>query len=283
MSVPSEPLFLFVNYFDAHHNYIPAASTGAETIARYDGVQSGRIHDWVTRPDELANRLTEADLAHLKKLYAAEVSYTDAQVGRLLQAWNEIRGGANTIVIVFGDHGEQFLEHGGLTHSSLHKEVVHVPLIVAGNAIPTEERRELVSLIDLLPTLLGRLHLPSHEAVQGVDLFADRFGGGIQTGRYVYAEVALPQATSAAVIGEDFKLIRDELGSGTYLYSRINDPYENCNLSSRLPLVRDRMEAMLTEGLPSGGDTEEGAAEIAAAVSDNSEEREKLRGLGYVR
>ena len=63
---------------------------------------------------------------------------------------------ADTLLVITSDHGEEFLEHGGVLHGRTHyQEVLHIPMILRGPSIPAGERiRTPVSLVDLVPTLL---------------------------------------------------------------------------------------------------------------------------------
>ena len=65
--------------------------------------------------------------------YDAEIAYTDAQVGRLLDALEPTAASTDTLVVVVGDHGEMLGEHGEQTHGFfIYEAATHIPLIVAG-------------------------------------------------------------------------------------------------------------------------------------------------------
>jgi len=81
----------------------------------------------------------------------------------------------HTIVAVVADHGEEFLEHGGLSHArTLYDEILRVPwiLYVPGRAPDTVDQP--VSLVDLAPTLLELLKLPRDARMQGVSALEAR-------------------------------------------------------------------------------------------------------------
>ncbi len=72
---------------------------------------------------------------------------------------------------ITSDHGEQFMEHGGVLHADLYQELPHVPLIIAGGRFPGGLRIQTpVSLIDLAPTALDILGLPALRQFQGQSL-----------------------------------------------------------------------------------------------------------------
>jgi arylsulfatase A-like enzyme len=85
-------------------------------------------------------------------------------------------------VVLAADHGEAFFEHGRFVHSlDLHREVLHVPLVIKWPRSVSGFRsvvEEPVSLLDLLPTLVDGLSLPgAEEGFQGRSLLPVVFGG----------------------------------------------------------------------------------------------------------
>jgi len=108
--------------------------------------------------------------------YRNAVHFADSVVGRMLEAL-ERRGILDeTIVVVTGDHGEEFFEHGYFGHTSNFTAVqTHVPLVIGGPGIPPGVERRPTSHVDLAPTLLELLGAdPSVRAKwsQGEDLLA---------------------------------------------------------------------------------------------------------------
>ncbi|MCP4804952.1 MAG: sulfatase-like hydrolase/transferase [Proteobacteria bacterium] len=100
--------------------------------------------------------------------YDAELTYLDAELGRLLKALPD-----DALVVVAGDHGESFGEGGEDAHGLLVTDgVLRIPLLVAGPDIPVGVESRAVSLADIAPTICRLRGLPAGE-VDGVDLFAD--------------------------------------------------------------------------------------------------------------
>jgi len=111
-------------------------------------------------PDPLNRRLLHG--------YAACVSYTDANLGRLLEALDESGAAENTIVVLWGDHGWKLGDHSSWCKHTNFEVDTRVPLLmrVPGKAAG-HESEALVELVDLYPTLceLAGLPIPGH--VQG--------------------------------------------------------------------------------------------------------------------
>jgi hypothetical protein len=115
------PFFAFLNYMDAHEPYLPP-----EPFTRLFSDKRPRS---AFVEDE--DRYTPEELADLMAAYDGGIAYVDHEIGRVLEDLERRGKLANTIVVVTSDHGEEFGEHGYVSHSnSLHIQGIHVPLIV---------------------------------------------------------------------------------------------------------------------------------------------------------
>ena len=160
------PYFAYVHLLDPHGPYEPAAADReAFTDPDYSGRISGRIEDFA-KVSRLAAK--PAELAQFIGLYDGEVRGTDRALGEFFDALDRAGRLANTHVLVTADHGEEFLEHGGTGHGrKLFEESIHIPLLWLGPELPRGRRvLEVGGLVDILPTLLDVLGIPS----SGLDL-----------------------------------------------------------------------------------------------------------------
>ena len=126
--------------------------------------------------------LTREHLLRLYDLYDGDVRYTDEQIGRLLEQLDQSGLAQETIVAVIADHGQALGQHDWLEHGRIRGEDIHVPLIVRfpGEQIAQPRVIErVVSTVDLLPTLLARLSLPTRaeflRQASGADALAAEF------------------------------------------------------------------------------------------------------------
>jgi arylsulfatase A-like enzyme len=107
------------------------------------------------------------------------------QVVRLIDALGT--EAASTLVVVAGDHGEAFGEHGEISHSVfVYDTTLRVPLVVAGPGIPPAVIHQAVGLVDLAPTMLGRLGTARFDS-DGIDL-GMALAGQEPPARDLYAE-----------------------------------------------------------------------------------------------
>jgi tetratricopeptide (TPR) repeat protein len=118
----SDPLFLWVHYYDPHEPYQPPEPY----LSRY--------------PDDP---------------YQGEVAYMDQQLGRLVMAFETQFPGRPLKIIVVGDHGEGLGEHGETLHGNLlYQGTMRVPLIIAGSGIAAGTSDQAVSVTQVFDTVL---------------------------------------------------------------------------------------------------------------------------------
>src|SRR5207249_5016948 len=88
------------------------------------------------------------------------IRFWDAELERLLDGLAALGVRDSTIVVVTADHGEEFQEHGKLTHGpDLYDELLHVPLVVVGPGVSPGRVPEQVQGIDVFPTVPALLGL----------------------------------------------------------------------------------------------------------------------------
>jgi len=116
------------------------------------------------------------DGSHFKKIrkYDTEIGYDDHYIGQLIKKIKEFGLYDDSLIIFMADHGESFGEHDYFTHGrKLYNSCLHVPLIVKlpGNENADAMIERNVSLLDIAPTILSQLGIPTPEDMEGEDLF----------------------------------------------------------------------------------------------------------------
>ena len=113
------------------------------------------------------------DMPRIFNRYINSVHHLDQQLGRVLDELESSGQLDNTLVVITGDHGEEFMEHGRWGHNSeFHDEQVHVPLVIAGPGIDPAVINLPTSHLDVAPTVMRRLGVtsPSSDYAVGVPL-----------------------------------------------------------------------------------------------------------------
>lgn len=160
----------------------------------------------------------------LKAYYFASVSYLDAQVGRILQALDECGLRDDTTIIVAADHGELLGDYGSFGKRSFLDPSARIPFIVNGRGFETERKGEVVSLLDVYPTVLeiAGIEGPPRDGAPLQNLPSDR----AFFGQYQEGELGL-----YAVITDRWKYIWSAFDKREYLLDRVRDPDETMNLA----------------------------------------------------
>ncbi|WP_372015823.1 sulfatase [Pseudoxanthomonas sp. 10H] len=109
-------------------------------------------------PYQELGKAAAADDAGQRQAYLNVLEYTDQVLQRIIDAIEASGEAGNTVLVVTGDHGESFGEHGPRQHDSVpFEEVTRVPLLVRDgrDRLPTGTDDALRQHLDLLPTLVG--------------------------------------------------------------------------------------------------------------------------------
>ncbi|HVP56463.1 MAG TPA: sulfatase [bacterium] len=198
--------------------------------------------------------LTDADLKHVKALYDCQIMSADAALGTLvdsLKTWGLLK---RSMIIVFADHGEEFLEHGSIDHGqTVYEETIRVPLVIYCPSLVSRAKRipEQVGLIDLAPTILDILGYPKPAEFEGrslAPLFSSHFKASPDSirpcglpYRYLVAESIARRSEKKALRCPPWKLIFDPVFGGVELYDISKDPHETNNLIDTRPEVAARL------------------------------------------
>ena len=128
--------------------------------------------------------------------YVGEIAFVDSELSRLGRFLDENNLSENSLLVIAGDHGESLGEHGESSHGFfIYQEAIHVPLIFVtpfsrfkGLSAPA-----VVSLIDVMPTVLEMTGLPVPAEVQGESLVPFFFRPEDDPERYAYSETYYPR------------------------------------------------------------------------------------------
>ncbi len=240
-------------------------------------------------------------------LYDAAIAFVDRQIGRVqeqLESWDLAR---NTVVTVFSDHGEEFLDHEafsrrwdhdprgihGIGHGhSMFQELLRVPWLAWGPNVPAGVRsREAVSLCDFAPTVCDWLGVaplplpaPAVPAPVGPALVGrsqGRQGSSLEPADRLLLSEALAYGPDLVALRRGrWKLVAHRQGQVLALFDLLGSPEEMIDLAGANPEVVQR----LLDDLKTWRDSGQGAAgEAEGGNWDDMEDtvRQRLKDLGY--
>jgi arylsulfatase A-like enzyme/cytochrome c-type biogenesis protein CcmH/NrfG len=218
--------------------------------------------------------------------YDGEIAFADEQVGRLLRFLKEKGIYRNTIIVLCGDHGESLGEHGEKTHGFfIYNATMHVPLIIR---LPENAAARVVadpvSLVDLMPTVLGAVGLEVPSQVQGRSLLSDLRevrDPDDQSGRdrVLYGETFLPRLhfNWSELRGSENTKYHFIDAPRPELYDLAKDPGEVHNLFAEKKAVSEEMRAKLAGMIRDYS----AGKELAEKTGLDPDLMERLKALGY--
>lgn len=173
--------------------------------------------------------------------YLNAVRSTDSIIAQLMLSLDELNIADNTIVVITGDHGEAFGEHGQLAHGfTTYNEELHIPLMLVNPKLFPHGIRNasLGRQIDIAPTLLGLLGYDKPQSWQGTNLL------GAHPAKRAYL-FSYSGDFSLGLVEGDFKYIHDFDQNRDELYDLSKDPEETRDLSAepeyKEMVARDRL------------------------------------------
>jgi arylsulfatase A-like enzyme len=191
--------FLWVHYYDPHLSYEPHPEVPSFGDARMD-------------------------------LYDGEIRFTDLHLGRLLAHLRDIGLWDRTAIVLTGDHGEGFGEHGITEHGyDLYTAQTKVPFIVRVPGLPPRRIRAPAGHVDIAPTLVNLARGRAEPSFIGRSLVPDLVGppAADTDTRAVFQEVTSERGKKRALVTTRRHLIWNETPSGTTeCYDRTTDPAE---------------------------------------------------------
>ncbi|OUS68327.1 arylsulfatase [Paenibacillus sp. MY03] len=256
----NDPFFLFLSFLEPHHqNHRDDYPAPESEVGKY-------VSAWT--PPDLASLVGTAP-QHLPGYYGM-VKRLDEALGRVMDALRSLSLEEETIIVFTSDHGSHFKTRNNEYKRSCHDSSIRVPAAIGGGPFSRGGRiPELVSLVDLPPTLLDAcgLGVPAH--MQGRSVMPLLRGGGVANWpSEVFVQISESQVGRAirthrwkyAVTAPQAHPQRDE-GAGRYLetelYDLYADPYELNNLAGLESHrgVADRLRDALLRRMAEAGET----------------------------
>ncbi len=191
----------------------------------------------------------EATVRKVRRIYFAMCAEADAMVGAVYDAMERLGLGDSTYFVFSSDHGELALEHQQYYKMSLYEGSVRVPMCMTGPSIPAGgESENLVSTIDLCPTLMAMAGLPARVDCDGENLLPLATGETTESRNSAYACFTGTSMNTAAFMlrRERWKYIA-HVGHPSQLFDIEADPRELEDLSTVRPEVAARLDGELRQ------------------------------------
>lgn len=299
---PEKPFFIYYHELDPHAAFTPRPPFDRQ----YADPQYESGIDPIPYTQGMINRrsfeVDAADIAYMQSQYKGEIGFMDGLLAWFIEKLEREGMRENTLLIFLSDHGEEFMEHGMLSHGpTLYDEVLRVPLVMSLPGVFPKGKRIAsdVELNDIAATIADLVGVPVPSSSRGRSMLPlviapEDF---IEDNRQLFARLHRPLFTLDSVRSGRWKLIRrvdDEDGHAEFeLYDTDHDPGETLNLWGREPVVGmtllQSLRANRLERLPSRG---AGKADAGGEDGDSGEDDEEitfdsealdtLRALGYV-
>ena len=295
---PDRPLFLWIHYIDPHSPYRPPR----------DWIRHFRsTHSVATDAEKIPPSVAEYGIRNAMyyvDAYDEEIAYTDRQIERFLTGYDQFSSLEDALVIFNADHGETMTERDEQWFSHgyhVYEELIQVPFMIRGPGVEVGRYSDLVSGIDLLPTILAYAGYPMPYELPGVNILDHR---NIDPDRIVFAESARKGFLHRTAIQRNLKVIaiaknvNGELSVGeTGVFDLAKNPGEEAhNQQARLSpgqikkliyLRQSLIKMMEDDPHPPGGRPVNFIGGQPSRLPDISprateEDLEALRALGYV-
>jgi arylsulfatase A-like enzyme len=298
------PFFLFLHTYETHVPYtrdvfcreLPCGTMG--DISGGEPLFEPHLDTWFSLPP------TES--LYVQAAYDGGVRHACDATAGLFGLLDRLNLWENSVVVILSDHGEEFWDHfpAFAKHGhSLYGEQLNVPLLLH---VPWESRRRLthieqpVSTVDLVPTVLDLLSVPSDHPFDGVSLLPALRGKRLERhvpilaiswrmrDRSIFRACAVLDSlkyietmVDSAQLPEGSHLLRF-LTPRRELYVLPRDPSEEADLAKDRPGDTRIMEKVLTGGLRAaiGPESREGAATVSQDMPEAL--KRQLAAMGYV-
>lgn len=216
--------------------FLDAIDVGALPPPRLHPMDGFERHPWVQRHADYYDCDAELGTAERRRLalacYCALVGFVDEQIGRVLDALAASGLEGTTRVILTSDHGDNQGARGLWNKSTLYREAVQVPLVMAGPDVPAGRVCETaVNLIDIAPTLVQGAGLAVPKDFSGRSLL-DIAQAPYDPQRIAFSEYhAVGSPSAAYMLRQDRWCYHHYVGFEPELFDVKEDPGQTRNLA----------------------------------------------------
>jgi len=302
-SLKNKPHYLYLHYMAPHAPHMVQDEAKkkfhlkfTDSLLPFKSITSGRgdptgmnDHKFILQTKHALDWAEQSDdINWSNNRYDEEILFVDSEIGKLVNLLKKTDEFNDTLMIIAADHGEEFMDHGFVSHSqSLYNELLHIPFIlVYPNGWSGNNRiTEMVESVDLMPTLLDLIEAPESTAASArrqmsgrplLPLIQGKEGSG---NRISYSSDFISKQWAAISAGYKYILKENSCFTRELLFNIKNDFRETRDLAGadtkRLEdfrlIVKSYRERAKKIGDFTGGESD-----------FNSEQMQMIRGLGYI-
>ena len=257
-----KPFFIACGFFRPHCPYIAPKKyydmypPGSVSVVADPPGHTGTVLDPAKSTKPYPNYgLTDDKLNEAKRAYYATITFTDAQVGKVLDALDRLKLADNTVVVFWSDHGYLLGEHGLWMKQSLFEQSARVPMIVAapGRKGNGQASPRTVEFIDIYPTLAALAGLTPPADLHGASLVPLLDNPRAKWDRPAFTQVWRGTYPGHSVRTERWRYTEWDNGKkGAELYDHDADPREMTNLAAdpKFASVRAELQSKVRANWP---------------------------------
>lgn len=201
-------------------------------------------------------KFTQKEIREIRAHYYAMCAETDAMLGEIISALNETGLLQRTLVIFTSDHGELAMEHRQFYKMSMYEGSSHVPLLIMGPNIKSQLVSNVVSLVDIYPTMLDIAGIPVPQNCSGyslIPLVVEKANNEVPSRRlhptWVLSEFHGCNVNSSAYMlrTDKWKYIAYSNGRSVppQLFDLSADPDELTNVATKFPAITESLNKKL--------------------------------------
>ena len=278
------PFFLFLHSYEVHEPFNPPAEVFQKLFPKPAMNQPPVINmDLLDKIVAGEVKPTQQQKEFIRQCYDAEVYFFDQNFARLLNEIKRLNLDQNTVLIITSDHGEMFFDrdetfgHG----KTLDPEEIQVPLILHIPGRKAEQRTDLVSLVDIYPTVAEIIRAEIPAPVDGISLLEPP-DSKKRWNRSIYYEVMYGTEARWGTQTREFKLVLDKQKALEYFYDLRKDPNQKNPIASKDSRSLKMMKQLLAAYVQKSTVPTDWAKAGKDDKQETGELREQLKALGYI-
>lgn len=279
--------FMWVHFLGPHAPYTAPENFYKKHNISSEDIKLGLIKKHYEIFENNRKSIDKNILQKIIELYDINIEYTDWLVGKIFEKVKELKLANNTIIIISADHGEELCQHHNyLYHSgSLYDSSLKIPLLIYIPNIRSKKVNQVVSNIDIAPTILDLLNLQNPSSFEGESLLKTL------NGRFLKREFAFSEAHAKvfSIRNNNFRFISNPtnkpldvmnlftLNYSEELYNSLEDQLELKNI------IMENKEAYQKFSLFLKNWIRNKLPEEVPSQAIDEQTIEQLKALGYIR